>query len=259
MIRHIVFFSSGAGSWAAAKIVADMHGSDGLVLLFADTQIEDEDNYRYLEDAAANVGGELVIVREGRTPWQVFRDKRWIGNSRVAQCSHVLKQEPCRAWVEEHDPDHKATLYVGIDWSEVHRLEAIQRNWSPWRVVAPLTEPPYYTKEQIIAWGEREGLKPPRLYSMGFSHANCGGFCVRGGQAHFRNLYRNMPDRYRMHEEQESALREYLGKDQSILTEQVGGDRRTLTLRDLRERIESDSQVDMFDWGGCGCFVEDEP
>lgn len=186
MIRHVVFFSSGAGSWAAAKIVAQKHGTDGLVLLFADTLIEDEDNYRYLQDAAANVGGELVIVRDGRTPWEVFKAKRWIGNSRVAQCSHVLKQEPCRQWVETHDPTHQAVLHVGIDWTETHRLESIERNWKPWRVTAPLTEPPYYTKEQIILWGESEGLRPPRLYEMGFSHANCGGFCVRGGAGTFQ-------------------------------------------------------------------------
>lgn len=256
--KHIVFFSSGAGSWATAKIVAEKHGTEGLVLLFADTGIEDEDNYRYLHDAAKNVGGELVIVREGRTPWEVFKDKRWIGNSRLAQCSHLLKQEPCKAWVEEHDPAHKAVLYIGIDWTESHRVEAIERNWKPWRVEAPLTGAPYYSKEQILAWGEREGLQPPRLYAMGFSHANCGGFCVRGGQAHFKNLYRAMPERFKQHEEQEEALRQHLGKDQSILTEQVEGERKTLTLRELRERVDSDGQVDMFDWGGCGCFVEDE-
>ena len=36
-----------------------------------------------------------------------------------------------------------------------------------------------------------------------------------------------------------------------------GGTAARLTLRELRERIESGGQVDMFDIGGCGCFAGD--
>lgn len=39
--QRVVNFSGGIGSWAAARRVADHHGTDGLVLLFADTLIED--------------------------------------------------------------------------------------------------------------------------------------------------------------------------------------------------------------------------
>ena len=254
-MRNVVFFSSGIGSWAAAKIVAEQEGDDGLVLLFADTKIEDQDNYRFLRESAENVGGDLVVISDGRTPWEVFRDERWIGNSRVAQCSHLLKQKPCLEWMKERDPNHECVLHFGIDWTEVHRLPAIERNWSPWKVRAPLTDPPYHTKESLIEWCKSEGIEPPRLYGMGFSHANCGGFCVRGGQAHFRNLLRVMPERYLHHEAQEESMRQYLEKDQSILTEVKGGEKRTLTLRELRMR--ADSQVDLFDWGGCGCFVDE--
>ena len=256
-MRRIVFFSSGLGSWATAKIVAEKFGTEDLTLLFADTKIEDEDNYRFLNEAADNVGARLAVVRDGRTPWEVFKDERWIGNSRVAPCSHILKQKPCLRWIERHDPDYLATLYVGIDWSETHRLESIRENWSPRPVEAPLTKPPYHDKKSIIEWAKSEGLEPPRLYRMGFAHANCGGFCVRGGQAHFRNLLREMPDRYDHHAKKEQEMRDYLDADQAILTEQTNGEKRPLTLEVLRQR--SEAQIDMLDWGGCGCFSSDEP
>ena len=35
-ITRVVMFSGGIGSWAAAKRVAEAHGTDDLVLLFAD-------------------------------------------------------------------------------------------------------------------------------------------------------------------------------------------------------------------------------
>ena len=83
-------------------------------------------------------------------------------------------------------------------------------------------------------------------------------FVSGGGQAHFRNLLRTMPDRYAHHEQQEQALRAHLGKDQAILSEAVKGEMRPLTLAALRERIEQQGQIDLYDWGACGCFIDEK-
>lgn len=69
---HVVMFSSGAGSWATAKRVAEKHGTKRLVLLFTDVKGsnpsphagEDEDNYRFLFEAAPNVLGDLTTVED---------------------------------------------------------------------------------------------------------------------------------------------------------------------------------------------------
>jgi 3'-phosphoadenosine 5'-phosphosulfate sulfotransferase (PAPS reductase)/FAD synthetase len=244
-------YSGGAGSWAAAK---RLQGED-MTLLFCDTLIEDEGLYAFLGESQVNLGAPLVWLKEGRTPWDVFRDKRWIGNSRIAQCSHLLKQVPARKWMEEHGEG--TTVVVGIDWSEAHRLEAIRRHWAPWPVIAPLCDPPYLAKPDLFAWIEREGMTVPRLYRMGFSHNNCGGFCVRAGVGHFANLYKQLPERYKHHEAQEEALRAYLGKDQSILSRVREDEKRPLPLSELRRELDADKQVDMFDLGGCGCFVDE--
>lgn len=155
--------------------------------------------------------------------------------------------------MEEHGQG--ATVVVGIDWSEAHRLEAIKRHWQPWEVIAPLCDPPYTSKLDLIAWAEREGIKRQRLYEMGFAHANCGGFCVRAGVGHFAHLYRTMPERYTYHEAQEEKLRAYLGKDTAILRRVRDGEKKPLPLRELREELEGNKQVDMLDVGGCGCWV----
>lgn len=72
MNGHVVMFSGGVTSWAAGKRIAAAQGTDSLVLLFADTKMEDEDTYRFLPEAAANIGALLVTVADGRDPWQVF-------------------------------------------------------------------------------------------------------------------------------------------------------------------------------------------
>lgn len=258
-MKHVVMFSGGIGSWACAKRVAAQHGTANLILLFADTKMEDEDLYRFLPEAVANVGGELVTIADGRDPWQVFFHKRMMGNTRLDPCSELLKRNLCRAWLNEHCDSADTIVYLGIDWTESHRFERAWPHWAPWTVAAPMCEEPWLFKEEIFAWLETEGIRRPRLYDLGMAHNNCGGFCVKAGQGHFAQLYRTMPERYLYHEAKEQEFREFVGKDVAILRDRRGGQTRPLTLRELRERLETEPhQVDLFDIGGCGCMSPPE-
>ena len=255
-MNHVVFFSGGIGSWAAAYRLRKANPSAPITLLFTDTLMEDPDLYRFLPEAAESVGGDLVTLADGRTPWEVFHDVRFLGNTRADPCSRILKRDLARNWVHENTTAENTTLYVGISWDEINRMDAVRKHWNPWTVKAPLCNPPYLAKHQLIDQLKEFGIKPPRLYRLGFPHNNCGGFCIKAGQAHFALLLREMPDRYREHEDAEERLRKHLDKDISILRDRRGGTNKRLTLRQFRERVEKDShQLDLFDWGGCGCFI----
>jgi hypothetical protein len=260
-------FSGGIGSWACAKRVAAEHGTENLYLLFSDVKGsnpdphvgEDEDTYRFIKEAADNVGGTLVTVSDGRDIWEVFKDVRYLGNSRIAQCSHILKQKPARKWLDENCDPEETVIYVGIDWSEIHRLPSIERNYKPYVAKAPLTEKPYMDKKQMIEWAKSEGLKTPRLYDLGFAHNNCGGGCVRAGQGQFKQLLQIMPDRFAVWEAKEQEIRDYLEKDVTILKKMNKGVTRNITLRELRETQEANPfLIDDYDIGGCNCFVDYE-
>ena len=173
---HVVMFSGGIGSWGAARRVRDRHPDAPLTLLFADTLIEDADLYRFLEEAAEDVGGNLIRIAEGRTPWQVFKDVRFLGNSRVDPCSRILKREVCDKWMDEHADRETTTIYLGIDWTEDHRLGGAKgrmgsKGWT--RVEAPLCEEPFILKARLMDDLKERGIEPPRLYSLGFPHNNC--------------------------------------------------------------------------------------
>lgn len=255
MYSHIIMFSGGVCSWAAAKRVVARHGTDGVVLLFADTKMEDEDLYRFIDQAAGNVGVPLVKIADGRTPWEVMQDHHSFAGNRMDFCSKELKRDLLDEWRDKNGTPDKTTIYVGLDWTEQHRVDRVNERCKPWIYKAPMAEPPYITKEQMLAQLKDQGICPPRLYGMGFPHNNCGGFCVKAGQAHFAHLLRTMPDRYRFHEEKEAELRKTVG-DYAILRDRKGGVTKALTLADLRRRIENQQEFDMFEWGGCGCAVE---
>lgn len=257
MVKHIVFYSGGIGSWYAAKRVIDKYGTENVILLFSDTLIEDEDLYRFLDETSNDFGVKITRIEDGRTPWEVFKDVRWLGNSRLAQCSHLLKQKTAEKWVKDNFQPDECVLYLGIDWTEEHRTKSPVKNWSPYKVEFPMCEEPYLTKEEMLNELDRKGIEIPRLYKMGFSHNNCGGMCVRAGQAHFINLLKTMPDRFEWLEKYEKEMQEYLDRDVTILTRIVKGERQNLSLEQLRKEFQSNNfkQLDLFDFGGCGCFV----
>src|SRR5947207_7742653 len=113
MTMHVVQYSGGIGSWAATQRVIAAHGTANLVLLVADTRVEDPDLWRFVHDSTVHIGVKPTIVSDGRTPFEVFRDQRFLGNSRLAPCSAILKQRPSRAWLKQHADPADTVLYVG--------------------------------------------------------------------------------------------------------------------------------------------------
>jgi len=250
-----VQFSGGAASYVAAKLILDEHGHDDVALIFADTLIEDEDLYRFLDEAEQRLQHPVIRISEGRDPWTVFFDERMMGNSRVDPCSKILKRKLLDKWRAEHCAID-CTLIIGYDASEDFRFQPLKARMLPVKVRAPLLEQGIW-KEQVYAIVEADGLRLPCLYKMGFAHNNCGGFCVKSGQASFALLLETMPARYAEHEAKEDQFRKFIGKDVSIMRERRNGVSKPLTMRAFRERHEREPMlIDRSDVGGCTCMEE---
>src|SRR5205807_5209805 len=92
-----------------------------MVLLTADTTIEDEDNWRFAREVHEAIGEpEWVVLRDGRHPMQVGRDVRVIPNDQMAVCSRILKRELIRAYMDERwgDEPEAVVSMLGYDWTE---------------------------------------------------------------------------------------------------------------------------------------------
>jgi hypothetical protein len=262
-MKHCVQYSTGIGSAEVARRVEALaEPEDELILLTADTMVEDDDNWRFAEEVVAKLLSprwQWVVLRDGRTPMQVGRDKKVVPNNRLAVCSKVLKSEILNRWIKHNcDPDN-TVIHLGFDWTEPHRFERSLPHWKPYTIDAVLMREPYREKSALMQEFRELGVEPPRLYSVGFSHANCGGACVRGGQASWKLLYEWNPERFGEWEEEEERTRVMLGKDVAMMRETVKGEMRPLTLRRFRERIEEQPKLfDAEDWGTCGCFMDTE-
>jgi hypothetical protein len=190
----------------------------------------------------------LRWIAEGRNPWEVFRDTKFLGNSRVAKCSLILKQQLARTWLEANCDPAATTIYLGIGWQERTRFEGgsgkvgMRQKWLPWAAAAPMCDAPYCPAYEYAHRLDRRGINPPRLYDHGFQHNNCGGFCVKSGQQNFALLLREFPERYSYHAAKEEELRKQLG-DVAILRDRRGGKDSAASVDRLRGEASRRSEM----------------
>jgi hypothetical protein len=206
--KHVVMLSGGASSYVAAKRVIEWYGKEHVTLLFADTLTEDEDLYRFLEDIENKFNKKITRISQGVDIWGIFKKERLIGRSNADVCSKHLKRVPMDKWIRENYPDPESVvIWVGIGLFEHHRLLRFQEKKKPYIYESPLIEKPWLIDIDLINEVSKDGIEVPRLYKMGFSHNNCGGFCIKAGKAHFKNLLKQMPERYLYHEKKRRRVK----------------------------------------------------
>lgn len=267
-MHYIVNYSTGLASTEALERTIEQKGKENTIAVFADVKGhstaahagEDEDSYRFMADVERYFGIEILRIVEGRDIWQVMFDERAItlpvGKTRVAKCSIKLKREPIDAWIEQHFTPDECVRVVGLGWNEPHRIKDFAATVAPYSAWFPMNEPPYVDNCNIEAKWAARGIKAPRLYEDGFEHGNCGGFCVKAGQAHFARLYFTNRPRYMYHAAKEARFQAEINPKATILRDRRGGKAKPMTLYEFAERLDRGESYDRDDWGGCGCFAQ---
>jgi hypothetical protein len=260
-MKYIVNCSGGLTSFEALRRTLDAHGKENTHAYFADTKQEDTDLYRFLRDQERYFGIEIERICDGRTIWQTWKDRKCItlrlrNGAEVAPCSLLLKREAIDRVVTSRYKTGEYVRVFGYEWSEIDRMSRLEEDIAPEKAWFPLAERPFVDKCHISQFLDSIGIAVPRLYLLGFEHNNCGGGCVKAGQAHWAHLWFTLPERYLMWEEKEEEFRQYIKKDIAILKDRRGGQSKPMTLRAFRLRLEAgDTDYDKSDWGGCGCFA----
>lgn len=256
--RHIISLSGGLAS-AASAVIAHEQGYE-YEMVFADTLIEHPDLYRFINQLSRALGKPYIHLIDGRDPWAVFVDNKYIGNSQTAHCSKDLKTAKVAEWMEA-EAWHHEPLVLGMYKDEEDRLERARFNWRPQEVTSLLIEhkvTPGMAADLVSFYVK----KRPVLYDMGFIHNNCGGMCVRGGQGQFARLLDMRPKFYKKMEARNEWARSMIpGIEETgggFIRVQRDNEIEYLHMKDFRERVEDGSLIPAnYEMGGCGCFVDD--
>lgn len=329
MKNHIIFFSGGKSSFSVADWVKTHYPNDNIVLYFTDTKWEDPDLYRFINEASTKLELPMLYHAMGLNPVELMFEKKLVFNSRIGECSKILKMKVARDFLKKGiEPKERywvnkkflkqekfrenAVLYFGIGFEEMHREGPIKKNWQPFVVEMPMIQNIIDNNETL----EKYNIKEPDLYKEGFTHNNCAGRCVKAGQAHFKNLKEQRPEEFKKLVVQEHHMKvcvDAFRYIKAIPKEEIADDEREMLYRELDEAYrdyfygrtdkpklyispaasaspdymkfttysfmkksekgeskpyplsrfhadlkEDEKQLDLFDFGGCGCFVDYE-
>ena len=245
---YVVMFSGGIASAYLAHLVIEREGRDNTVLFFTDTLWEDEDNYRFMREVSEHLHLPITYQADGRTPKQVFWDRRLLKRHDTAPCSTELKMKQTVIYVEtQRTKGIEPILYFGIERTEAQRAQRLEHNYSHNCLEAvecrfPLIDLGVSKSDMLRIIEQEWGIRKPRMYELGFDHANCGGRCVKAGGQHYRNLLRVWPERFAEVEDMERRFNEEINT-YTLLRRK----RKPYTLRELREAVEAQVEIEFED------------
>lgn len=198
---------------------------------------EDADLHRFLSETETLMGAQVVRIKNEKFTniWDVFFKERMLGSTLRDPCSRHMKRKVIDDYLSGNFTELDSVRVLGFSWQEMGRVTEFNKYFQMWRTWFPVTEPPYVTNDDISEWLEARGVARPRLIKLGYSHNNCGGFCVKMGIGQARDLWILDLPAYLWNEEMEQKFRREINADATIFRK--GG--KPITMRELRALFEA--------------------
>lgn len=196
---------------------------------------EDEDNRRFLSDVQDWLGVTIEDVRNSKYPSASAEDvwdrRGGMSFPHGAPCTFHLKKEARQQWEAANKPNWHV-LGFGAEEQDRHNMFTLteRSNVLPMLIEAGLTRQDCY--EYVV----NAGLKPPRIYELGYPNANCIG-CVKATSPTYWNHVRQVhPDVFARRAEQSRMLGAKLArvKNKRIYLDELDPDARGLPIKSMR-------------------------
>lgn len=211
--RVVAWFSAGAASAVATKLVLETSGDREVVVVYTNPGSEHPDNERFLDDCERWFGRSIVRLRSEkyRDTWDVWERERYLVGVDGARCTTELKRRPRFAF--ERPTDEQVFGYTA---EEVGRVERFREQNPGVMLSTPLVDRGL-TKSDCLAIIDRAGIELPAMYRLGYRNNNCVG-CPKGGVGYWNKIRRDFPDVF----DRMAKLERNIGH--AILREYVDGD-----------------------------------
>ena len=193
---HIVMFSGGAASSVVAKMVADEHPGD-TILLHTPTGAEHPDADRFRRQVAQYVGRPITVEAANKTLWEMVEGYKHVPGDGLPYCTDRLKLKPQNRYLNRLEKaDTEFIIYLGLGFDEWRR---IQKVWARNEAVSRKVKFPLFDAKltgedckRIIRGEWKICLPEPYQY---LSHNNCIP-CYKGGKGHFYKVWKHYPEQF---------------------------------------------------------------
>ena len=190
MTRLLTWFSAGAASAVASKLVLADHGTD-VHLGYCNPGSEHPDNERFIRDSSLWFDAPVAQYRSDRyaDTWQVWGERRFLVGPQGALCTAELKKK-VRFAVERPDD----VQVFGYTAEEEDRADRFREQNPDVELLTPLIDAGL-TKSDCLAMVDRAGIELPTMYRLGYRNNNCIG-CPKGGIGYWNKIRRDFPDTF---------------------------------------------------------------
>jgi len=190
----VVWFSSGAASAVAAMKTIEQYGDTCNIKVVNNPVVEEDlDNLRFLKDVGEWLNVDIETSYNNKYPScsaaDVWRKRKFMSGPKGAPCTIELKKVARQQFEMDNDINWHVLGFTSEEEDRFCRFQTNERlNTLPVLIEAGLTKSDCY---RIL---QDAGVKPPRIYEMGYPNANCIG-CVKATSPTYWNHVRKMhPD-----------------------------------------------------------------
>ena len=194
MSRIVCWFSAGAASAVATKLILAQRPADEVVVARVVIPSEHEDNDRFADQCAAWFGQPIVNLSSDRyaDTWDVWEKRRFISGPAGALCTTELKKMVRHTFQAEWQPDEQVFGYTA---EERQRAERFRANNPEVSLLTPLITAGL-GKSDCLAMIDRAGIEIPALYKLGFRNNNCMPCGKASSPAYWNRVRRHFPERF---------------------------------------------------------------
>lgn len=180
--RLVVWFSCGAASACALKLVADR---EPLAVYCDLTKDEHEDNARFLRDVEQWTGIKVLKIKSAKygSVEEVFEARKYMAGTAGAPCTVEMKKVP-RFTFQRADDTH----IFGMSTDERKRIAGFEADNHDLNLSWPLVDAGM-SKANCLQMLKDAGIALPVKYLQGYTNNNCHG-CVKATSPHYWNLVR---------------------------------------------------------------------
>jgi len=255
-MKYVCHISGGAASAVCWIRALDRYGECEAV--FANTNSEDPDLYRFLDDMEKYTG--LPIVRlnnDGQDIWATFVKHSGFTNGKGCIASYRLKYLALKTYMDAVYKPDETTVLIGMGPDEEDRQIRVAKRVAPYCIDFPLCWEPKLWKCDVEDFLKRRGLRLPDLYAKGYPHNNCGGACIMAGIAQWTGVLKDFPERFAHAESEEQKMLKVIEERErvpwTILKDRRGGTHKTYSLKQLREDVEAGRRLPDDKWRAKSC------
>lgn len=194
--KVIAWWSAGVTSAVACKLAIDAFGKENVLPIYFKIDSAHPDNVRFKKECEEWYGMEIQVERSDKyiDQFDVIKKTRYVNGPAGARCTNELKKKV--RYRVESEVDFSYQVF-GFEYQkkEINRAIRFLEQYPDANAIFPLIEHKM-TKAECLYFLERQGIKRPKMYELGYPNNNCIG-CVKGGAGYWNKIREDFPEHFK--------------------------------------------------------------